>query len=144
MSEVNWSLRMLLPIIDSEAKKLNGDFSKIYIFGYSQGGMMAIWTALISDRPLGGVLVYAGCLPVLEADRVSKLGQNVPIVHLHDPRDSGVRYAHAQRGYELANKIGAHGYRPIVNFEVSGDSHHGLSAGSLAVANKYLTDMMTR
>lgn len=142
VSELNWSMEVLLPILDSEAARLGGDFSKIFIFGYSQGAMMGIWTGLMGNRPLGGVVSYAGCLPVSELNKVSVLGRKIPIVHFHDPRDNWVLFEHAVRGLQVAQQAGAEGYKSVREVEINGGSHHGLSGPAIKLVNQELARMM--
>ena len=142
ISELNWSMEVLLPILDGEAARLGGDFSKIFIFGYSQGAMMGIWTGLMGNRPIGGVVSYAGCLPVSELSKVSDLGRKVRILHFHDPRDSGVLFEHAVRGLRVAQQAGAEGYKSVREVEINGGSHHGLSGPTIKFVNQELAKMM--
>lgn len=45
--------RGLLSLVDREARLLGGDYSRIYVMGYSKGGQMAVWLGLMGNRPLG-------------------------------------------------------------------------------------------
>ena len=90
----------------------------------------------------GGVIAFAGCLPFLDVNAISKLGKYVPIIHLHDPKDVMVYYDHAVRGLEVAEKIGAEGYKEIVPVKAGSENHNGYSESAPAVANEYLSKLL--
>ena len=140
--ELNWSMNVLMPIVEAEAAKLGGDFSKVFIVGYSQGAMMGIWTGLMANRPFGGVIAYSGCLPVFTLDQVSVLGRKVPVVHFHDRRDKVVLFEHALRGLKVAQQAGAKGYKSVTEVAINGDTHHGLSGPTIKLVNQELAIMM--
>lgn len=122
----------LLSLVDREARLLNGDYSRIYIMGYSKGGQMAVWLGLMSNRPFGGIINYLGCLPYFEINSVSEAGKNVAIVHFHDPRDKIIQFRFAEAGVLVARRAGAIGYNGIIVSDVSGKDYHGLSSKLLS------------
>ena len=58
------SSKALKHLIESEMSTTGLDCSRIVIGGFSQGGAMAILTAMTLDRKLGGVAVLSGYVPL--------------------------------------------------------------------------------
>ena len=56
------SKKMVEKIINEEAKKLNGNYNKIYVGGHSQGACISLYTAYNFKELLGGVLACSGVL----------------------------------------------------------------------------------
>lgn len=138
------SMRVIMPLIEREARLLDGDYSRIYLLGYSQGGMMATWLGLMSNKPLGGVVNMHGVFPVFDLDRVSDAGKGVTIHHLHDPLDTNVIYVNAEKGLRSAIAAGARGYSAIVNTVVPGNSHHGFTTKVSGEVNAWFLDRFKR
>jgi predicted esterase len=87
-----------------EAAELKGDFSKIFLVGFSQGGMLAAWTALTVSDKFGGALVLSGGVPVVDLSQVKGVCKKTPILHLHGLMDNKVPYQFAAKG--AANVVG--------------------------------------
>ena len=143
-SDMEDSMRVIMPIIEREARLLGGEYSRIYLLGYSQGGMMATWLGLMSNRPLGGVINMHGVFPVFDLDQVSEAGKDVTIHHLHDPLDTNVIYANAEKGLRSAVAAGARGYRTIVDTVVNGEAHHGFTRKVSKEVNAWFLDRFKR
>lgn len=141
-SEIEESAQILLKIIDREAERLGGDYSRIFIIGYSRGAMMAQWLGLMSNRPFGGVVALSGGFPVFDIDEVSPAGREVVIYHLHDPLDIGVLFKYAEKGLRTARAAGARGYSQITETNIAGKSHHGLSSKICGEANIWLVSRL--
>ena len=56
------SRKVVEKVINEEAKKLNGQYNKIFIGGHSQGACVSLYTAYNFEELLGGVLVCSGIL----------------------------------------------------------------------------------
>ena len=56
------SRKMIEILIKEEAKKLNGNYQKIFIGGFSQGSVMSLYTGYNFNELLGGVLACSGNL----------------------------------------------------------------------------------
>lgn len=72
--------------IDAELKKWNLDDSALALVGFSQGTMVALYTALRRPRPCAGVLAYSGALlgaETLAAEIVSR----PPVLLIHGDQD---------------------------------------------------------
>jgi phospholipase/carboxylesterase len=49
-------------VIENEAKKLENNFSKVFIGGFSQGACMSLHVALTHEKKLGGLIALSGLL----------------------------------------------------------------------------------
>jgi predicted esterase len=71
--------KTIIDIIDSEAKHLGGDYSKVFLGGFSAGCAMSTYVGLSIPQKLGGIIGYAGYFfeitPELSDDR------NILIIH---------------------------------------------------------------
>lgn len=54
--------KKIIDIINEEAKSYKGDYSKIFIGGFSQGACLSLHCAFNSPQPIGGVLALSGVL----------------------------------------------------------------------------------
>jgi predicted esterase len=142
--DVNKALALLTPIIDHEASLLGGDYSKIFLYGFSQGGMMATWAGLMLNRNFAGVVSFAGALPIFNVASIPSNSRNVPIFHIHDPEDSTVKYPVAQKGYEVARAAGASGYAPIHETVIGGKQRHSLSFDAIMETNDWLVQQFQK
>jgi phospholipase/carboxylesterase len=104
------AMQALVAKIDAEAALLAGGYSKVFLLGYSQGGMLSLWTALKGDRALGGVIALNGAVPVLNIGPVSENGKNVPIVHFHGIHDNVVSIDFARIGKRNSETAGSQHY----------------------------------
>ena len=110
----------MIAIIKSETKVLGGDASKVFIGGFSEGGILALATYLIYaefDAPLGGVISMSGMQGltnyVKSVDKevekssrnkkktpwkVTEMRRKVPLLVVYGAEDSNVA------GYEITYK----------------------------------------
>lgn len=58
-----------------ETKGIRRD--RIFLGGFSQGGCVALYTALKLDRPIGGIFCLSGYLPIESADDIEHVGQGI-------------------------------------------------------------------
>ena len=92
------SSNRIIKIIKSEAKKLNNDYSKIYIGGFSQGACMSLYLGLGTSFKLGGIIVCSGFLfPQLEINEENK---DVKIFIGHGTDDKVIGYNVAKESFE--------------------------------------------
>ena len=86
---------ILNALIDSQLKEYDLPAEKCALFGFSQGTMLALHTALRREEPLGGVLGFSGAL--IGAELLEEELRSKPPVHLvHGMRDDIVPFsAHA-------------------------------------------------
>ena len=52
--------KFIAELIDQEAKALGGDYSKVFLGGFSQGCAMSLYVGLSLPQKLGGIIAYAG------------------------------------------------------------------------------------
>ena len=128
------AMHALVSKIDAEAALLAGGHSKVFLIGYSQGGMLSLWTALKGDRALGGVVALNGAIPILNIGPVSENGKNVPIVHFHGIQDSVVSVGFARIGKENAEALGFQHYELVER-----DGSHEPSTGVQQSVAEWLT-----
>jgi predicted esterase len=140
--DLNYALELLRPVVDHEASLLAGDYSRIFLYGFSQGGMMATWAGLMLDRRLGGVVNFAGCLPYFDIRTIPENSQSVPIFHVHDPEDTAVKYNHAISGFESARRAGAWAYEPIFEMVIGGRMRHSLSYEGIIKTSEWLSGII--
>ncbi|KAL4492986.1 hypothetical protein ABPG72_020765 [Tetrahymena utriculariae] len=95
--EIQESFLQLKPIIEQEAKLLNGDYKKIFISGFSQGCGMSIYTAYGLEHEVGGVVGLAGYY--FEITKYDKQ-RNIPILVLHGEKDNLRPWEEVQKAYE--------------------------------------------
>ncbi len=83
---------------------------RILVAGFSQGGALALHTALRSPRPLAGVLVLSGYLPLahLMAEQACVDPEKLVIRMDHGDTDSVVPFAAAERSRCLLEAQGYH------------------------------------
>lgn len=83
---------------------------KIVIAGFSQGGAIALATALRYPQRLAGVMALSTYLPLADslADEASPLNQDLPIYYAHGTEDPVIPFELALRSRAA---LEAHGYR---------------------------------
>ncbi len=88
------SSRLLNQLIEQE-KSRGIPASHIYLAGFSQGGAIALHTALRQPEPLGGVLALSTYLPLTEtiASEKTTAARATPIFMAHGRHDDIVPYA---------------------------------------------------
>jgi predicted esterase len=84
-------------IIREEAHKLNDDYSKIFIGGFSQGAFLSYDIGLSFERLLGGIVCFCG-IPLKETHKLSQNGRNLNILAILGGEDSlfPLQYAKSQ------------------------------------------------
>ena len=79
--EIINNAKTISDLVDVEAKSLGGDYSKVFVGGFSQGCALALYVGLSIPHKLGGVIGYAGYFfeisPELSSDK------NLLIIHGH-------------------------------------------------------------
>lgn len=80
-SEILSNAKTISDLIETEAKALGGDYSKVFLGGFSQGCALALYAGLSLPQKLGGIVGYAGYFfeitPELADDR------QVLVIHGH-------------------------------------------------------------
>ena len=119
------AMRALVSKIDAEAALLAGGHSKVFLIGYSQGGMLSLWTALKGDRGLGGAISLSGPVPISNIGPLSENGKNVPIVHFHGEHDPYLPFEFARMGERKSLSAGSRNYN-LVNTHGGHDPSNGV------------------
>jgi predicted esterase len=109
-NSLNTNSETLRNMIDYEASLLSGGHSRIFIVGYSQGGMISVYTTLMGGRRLGGLVMICSAVPVFDLGPISAEGKEVPIFHHHGLNDEQVDIAFARLGRRNAIAAGARFY----------------------------------
>jgi predicted esterase len=131
------SSEVLVSHLEAEADLLGGDWGRIFLYGLSQGGMIASWVGLMSIVRFGGVVNHVGCFPLMTLVDVVK-HPDIPIIDYHDPLDPVVPWRFVEAGREAALAAGATKYEPIVETTEPKQNHHGLDRGGIAAANEWI------
>ena len=96
--------------IEEEAKVLNGDYSKVFVGGFSQGCCMALNSTILAPFKVGGVIglsgaVFESLLATINSDKDdSRFGdkkKNLSIFVYHGKADQVIPYPHAKESYDL-------------------------------------------
>ena len=83
-------------LIENEVKRYNGDYSRIFIGGHSQGCIMSLQTALGFKSQLGGIICFCGFL-----NYYAELKQpQTPAIVMHGTADQVVPYDKADTSYQ--------------------------------------------
>ena len=90
-----------------ETKGIRRD--RIFLGGFSQGGCVALYTALKLDRPIGGIFCLSGYLPIESADDIEHVGQGIlsPIFLAYGKEDSDVPPVYPEISVRELRKLGA-------------------------------------
>ena len=113
-TEAKESLKLVLDEIDRIKNTENIDYKKIYLGGFSQGGIMTNYILLNSRHELGGYLAFSGYVfdhdfsdseIILNRNDVQNLKleskKNFHILATHSFKDNAVPYNPAAKSYEV-------------------------------------------
>jgi phospholipase/carboxylesterase len=87
-------------VIEKEAKILNGDYKKIIVGGFSQGGCMAFHVGLTIDKKIGGILCLSGILFPFSFKNVSEDKKDIPIFIGHGNYDTLISKLFAEMSHK--------------------------------------------
>ena len=117
-------------ILDEEAECHQGDISKVYIGGFSQGCAMAMHNSMLRNGSLGGVVGLSGYLPPL-----SKISpQNSPTLICHGDNDSVVFIEDAEQSYLRGGFL----KRPNVEFHKIQYLQHSINQEVLGICRRFV------
>ena len=97
-SDAVTSSNRIIKIIKNESKKLNNDFSKIYIGGFSQGACMALYMGLATNFKIGGVIACSGIL--FHKMEINEDNKDIKIFIGHGTDDKVIGYNIAKNTYD--------------------------------------------
>jgi phospholipase/carboxylesterase len=82
--------------------------SRIVLAGFSQGGAIALQTALRHAEPLGGIMALSTYVPLADtlAEEASPANRSVPIFMAHGSADPMIQLARARASHDLLLQLG--------------------------------------
>ena len=88
-------------VLREEAKVFGGDFSKVFIGGFSQGAMVTLYTGLqFQDQKLGGIISLSGLVIVAgRSELVCETQKQTPLCVIHQRPDTDVVFKTAEKSY---------------------------------------------
>ncbi|XP_038057361.1 acyl-protein thioesterase 1-like [Patiria miniata] len=97
----------LLNSLIEEEEKSGIPSNRIVIGGFSQGGAIALYTALTTERQLGGILALSTWLPLHEQfpERLAGSSLDCPVLQCHGDADPVVNFAFGQMTREKLKTI---------------------------------------
>ncbi|MFK8081311.1 MAG: alpha/beta hydrolase [Granulosicoccus sp.] len=80
----------------------------ILLAGFSQGGAIALFTALTSSHKLGGVMALSTYLPIQEAvlAELTEHGKQLPVFMAHGQFDDVIQIQHAEQSHTVLSEHG--------------------------------------
>lgn len=124
----------VLPIvqnyIDQVSQKYQIQEENIALVGFSQGGMMAIATALIRTRPVAAVLSYSGAFVLPEAYQVNTA---VPVLLIHGDLDQVVPLIYQEVSQKALMMRGV-----SVNTYICKNIAHGINQEGIRIGRDFL------
>lgn len=122
-------------IIQDEIDLFQGDSTKVFIGGFSQGCAMALHNGLIFEKGLlGGIVGLSGYL-----FPQTKIPESLPPVFLsHGEDDSVVKFEFALGSYQRQNLLN----RPSVSFHSQPNLDHSLDQQTLSAARRFVSKLV--
>lgn len=87
-------------VVENEAKLLNGDYSKVFLGGFSQGACMTLHVGLTSEFNLAGLVVLSGLIFPFTTKVLEDSKKNIPIFIGHGSWDDVIPEALAKASYQ--------------------------------------------
>ncbi|CAG5133505.1 unnamed protein product [Candidula unifasciata] len=113
---------------------------KIVIGGFSQGGALALYTALATDTPVGGVLGLSTWLPLnkyFTEDTNPKYNTNVPVLLCHGEADPMVSFRWGQATYEIVRS-----FNPNTQFKSYSNLSHSSCSQEMRDVKLFLEEVL--
>ena len=130
------SLFVLDEWLTQKVKSENVQDKDVFLFGFSQGTMLALHSATSRKKSLGGVLGFSGKL--VEETRFRKnLSSKCPILLVHGDQDDIVPYENSSYASE---KLQKQDFK--VNFHLTRGVGHGISPEGLQHALNFLNQII--
>jgi phospholipase/carboxylesterase len=128
------SRRALLAALAPEVAAAGADPERVYLVGFSQGGIMALSAALTApERVAGTVGLSCRLLPSLQAASGTR---GEPVLLVHGTRDTVIPVDHARRSRARLESLGA----ALTDREL--DMGHEITAEALALVDGWLRDRL--
>ena len=80
----------------------------ILLAGFSQGGAIALFTALTSNHQLGGIMALSTYLPLQDAvfNELTEHGKHLPLFMAHGKHDDVIHIQHAEQSRDILSEHG--------------------------------------
>ncbi|KAL5456885.1 hypothetical protein EMCRGX_G034111 [Ephydatia muelleri] len=90
-------------MLDEELNTTGISSDKIVLGGFSQGGALALFSALTYDKPLGGIVALSSWLPLhaLLPKRMTPQNKNIQCLICHGEDDSMVNFKYGKLTYQF-------------------------------------------
>ena len=131
---IRQSATQIVELIENE-QQLGIPAERIVLAGFSQGGAIALFSAIRHSVPLAGIVALSTYLPLADKTLIerSPANQNIPILFLHGTFDPMISIALAEAS---RNMLEQNGYNvDSQDFPIP----HSVSPEELAVIGKWLT-----
>jgi phospholipase/carboxylesterase len=138
-SDVEKNGQRIKNCIDQEAKALGGDYSKIFLGGFSQGACMTLHVGLTSDNKLGGLVALSGLLFPFTAKEISTKDKN---------KDINVFISHGTFDDVIPEPLSIASYKPLYDLKYlnltykSYDMPHTISFEQLQDFKNFITKLL--
>ncbi len=76
--------------LDFQSKRLNIEYNKIFLVGFSQGSMLSLYNGLTLQKQLAGVIAFSGLLPVTFDNAKNLLTTKQKILMTHGENDNTI------------------------------------------------------
>lgn len=119
--------------IDEQKKQLNIEDKDIALIGFSQGSMLAMYTALRREKPLAAVLAYSGAL-IGEKEHKNEMKSRLPICLIHGESDEVVPFDAFNNALTILQKSGV----PVQGFSRE-NLGHGIDPEGLKLGITFLS-----
>lgn len=132
-AEAGW--KRLAGFIQEIAAKYDGDPARVYVAGFSQGGIMALATMLTAPQLLAGVVCMSGRLlpEVLPHAAPREILAGTPALLLHGTADTKLGIEYARKARDSLERLGIHlAYQEV-------PMGHEITAESLQMAQMWLS-----
>jgi phospholipase/carboxylesterase len=97
-NEIIVSSLIIKKAISDEIVLLDGDSTKVFIGGFSQGCFMSLYCALTYDKPLGGIVGSGGYFtPII---RINNANAKLPMILTHGTADTIIYFDLAEQLYK--------------------------------------------
>lgn len=132
---INNVIPILQQFIDDQLKRLNLSSDRLVLLGFSQGGMLALHTALhaVDSRTPKAVVSYSGMLVAPQQATIQYHAPHIKILLVHGQQDPVVPAIAANRTYDIlkANNVD-------VTLSMEPSLGHCISMNGIATAGKFL------
>lgn len=137
-TEAVFGLSMLLPSFDRLIKKIEDKFDlkrkKIGLVGFSAGAVIAIQTAIYSDKPFAAVVSHAGA--ILEPESLPLAKHKTPFLLTHSKDDSC--FSWEERYLPMRAALEKQGYN--VECKEHESNGHSVTAEDIEIASIFLAN----